>query len=83
VNNRSIPSTHAERKITDFSVKYSFTLYPSLSPYIRTLLLYIPLLTLTDRQNDRWRNELILVGLGNLRFLQVNPGWAGYKFKGY
>jgi hypothetical protein len=21
--------------------------------------------------------RLILVGLGNLRFLQVNPGWAG------
>ncbi len=30
-NNRSIPSTHAERQITDLSVKHSFTLYPSLS----------------------------------------------------
>ncbi len=38
---------------------------------INTLLLYIPLLTLTDGQNYRQRNELILVGLGNLRFLQV------------
>jgi hypothetical protein len=44
---------------------------------INTLLLHIPLLALTDRRNYRQRNELILVGLGNLRFLQVNPGWAG------
>jgi hypothetical protein len=35
-NNRSIPSTHAERQITDLSVKHSFTLYPSLSPYGQT-----------------------------------------------
>ncbi len=28
VNNRTIPSTHAERKITDLSVKHSFTLSP-------------------------------------------------------
>jgi hypothetical protein len=33
VNNRGIPSTHAERKITDLSNKHSFTPYPSLSPY--------------------------------------------------
>jgi hypothetical protein len=33
VNNRSIPSTHAERKITVRSHKHSFTPYPSLSPY--------------------------------------------------
>ncbi len=39
---------------------------------INTLLVHIPLLALTDRWNDRQRNELILVGLGNLRFLQVN-----------
>jgi hypothetical protein len=39
---------------------------------INTLLLYIPLLALTDERNHRRRNELILVGLGNLRFLQVN-----------
>ncbi len=44
---------------------------------INTLLLYIPLLALSDRWNYRQRNELILVGLGKLRFLQVNPGWAG------
>jgi hypothetical protein len=36
VNNRSIPSTHAERQITDLSVKHSFTLYPSLSPCSQT-----------------------------------------------
>jgi hypothetical protein len=30
-NNRSIPSTHVERQITNLSVKHSFTLYPSLS----------------------------------------------------
>jgi hypothetical protein len=63
---------HTERKITDQSVKHSFTLYPSLSPYRWTLLLYIPLLALTDKQNDRQRNEFILVGLGNLWFFQVN-----------
>ncbi len=42
---------------------------------INTLLLHIPLLALTDRQNDG--DQINLVGLGNLRFLQVNPGWAG------
>jgi hypothetical protein len=36
MNNRSIPSTHAEKKITDLSVKHSFTLYPSFSPYVQT-----------------------------------------------
>ena len=58
---------------------------------MNTLLLYIPLLALTDRQNHRQRvklvlvglatltgsSRLILVGLGNLRFLQVNRVWAG------
>ncbi len=38
MNNRSIPSTHPERQITDLSVKHSFTLYPSLSPYGQTEL---------------------------------------------
>jgi hypothetical protein len=38
---------------------------------INTLLLYIPLLALMDGRNHGGRNELILVGLGNLRFLQV------------
>jgi hypothetical protein len=36
VNNRSIPSMPAKRQITNLSVKHSFTLYPSLSPYGRT-----------------------------------------------
>ncbi len=44
---------------------------------VNTLLPYICLLTLTDRRNRRQINKLILVGLGNLWFLQVNPGWAG------
>jgi hypothetical protein len=35
VNNHSIPSTHAERKITNCSHKHSFTPFPSLSPYSR------------------------------------------------
>jgi hypothetical protein len=50
----------AERKITVHSHKHS--------------LLHIPLLALTHRQNYRQRNKLILVGLGNLWFLQVSPG---------
>ncbi len=33
MNNHSIPSTHAERKITNLSDYHSFTPYPSLSPY--------------------------------------------------
>ncbi len=36
MNNCSIPSMHAERQITNLSVKHSFTLYPSLSPYWQT-----------------------------------------------
>ena len=59
VNNRSIPSMHAERKITVCSHKHSFTPYPSLSPYERT-----------ESQTEK---QINLVGLGNLRFLQVNP----------
>jgi hypothetical protein len=38
---------------------------------INTLLLNSPLLALTHGQNDGQSNELILVGLGNLLFLQV------------
>ncbi len=36
VNDRSIPSTHAERKISVCSHKHSFIPYPSLSPYWQT-----------------------------------------------
>jgi hypothetical protein len=49
---------HAERKITVCSHN--------------TLLLHIPLLALTHPQTELRRNKLILVGLGNLRFLQIN-----------
>jgi hypothetical protein len=38
VNNPSIPSMHAIRKITTLSGKLSFTLHPSLSPYGQTEL---------------------------------------------
>ncbi len=57
MNNRSIPSTHAERQITDLSVKHSFTLYPSLSPYWRT-----------EWQTDRETNTLAARGLEELYF---------------
>jgi hypothetical protein len=43
MNNPSIPSMHAEEKLPIF--------------LINTLLLYIPLLALTDRQNYRQRNK--------------------------
>ncbi len=57
MNNRSIPSMHAERKITVRSHKHSFTFtpYPSLSPYRQT-----------DRQTDRERNTLAARGLVEL-----------------
>ncbi len=38
MNNRSIPSTYAVKKITNLSDEHSFTLHPSLSPYSRTEL---------------------------------------------
>ncbi len=48
-------------------------------PFVRinTVLLHVPLLALTDGRNDGQRDKLIVIGLGNLRFLQINPGWAG------
>ncbi len=52
MNNRSIPSMHAERKITVRSHKHSFTPYPSLSPYRQT-----------DRITDREMNTLAAHGL--------------------
>ncbi len=36
MNDCSIPLTHAERQVTDLSVKHSLTMYPSLSPYGQT-----------------------------------------------
>ena len=38
MNNRSIPSTNAERKITNLSDYHSFIPHPSLSPYSQTEL---------------------------------------------
>ncbi len=55
MNNRSIPSMHAERKITVRSHKHSFTPYPSLSPYSQT-----------DRITDRETNTLAARGLEEL-----------------
>ncbi len=57
MNNCSIPSTHAERKITIRSHKHSFTLYPSLSPY-----------SWTDRITDGGMNTLAACGLEELFF---------------
>ncbi len=55
MNNCSIPSTHAERKITIRSHKHSFTPYPSLSPYRQT-----------DGMTDRETNTLAAHGLEEL-----------------
>ncbi len=52
MNNCSIPSMHAERKITVCSYKHSFTSYPSLSPYRQT-----------DGMTDRGTNTLTAHGL--------------------
>jgi hypothetical protein len=52
VNNRSIPSMHAERKITVRSHKHSFTPYPSLSSYRQM-----------DGMPDRGTNTLAAHGL--------------------
>jgi hypothetical protein len=52
VNNCSIPSMHAERKIAVCSHKHSFTPYPSLSPY-----------SATDGMTDRGTNTLAACGL--------------------
>ncbi len=55
VNNRIIPSMHSVRKLLIF--------------LINTLLLYIPLLALTDRQNYGGTNTLALRGLEEPFFL--------------
>ncbi len=61
MNNHIIPSTHSERKITNFSNKHSFIPYPSLSPYSQTD-------KQTDRQTDRETNTLTARGLEELFF---------------
>jgi hypothetical protein len=55
VNNHSIPSTNAERKITIRSHKHSFTPYPSLSSYSQM-----------DRITDGETNTLAVCGLEEL-----------------
>ncbi len=57
MNNRIIPSMHAEGKITVHSHKHSFTPYPSLSPY-----------SPTDRITARLANTLATSGLEELFF---------------
>ncbi len=57
VNNCSIPSMHAERKITLHSHEHSFTPYPSLSPYLPT-----------DGMIDRETNTLAVHRLEELFF---------------
>ncbi len=72
MNNRSIPSTHAERQTTDLSVKHSFTLYPSLSPYGRTE-------SRTEEQihslRMSWRNFFPVVLLCQFLVLAGNRFW--------
>ncbi len=57
MNNCSIPSTHAERKITVHSHIHSFTPYPSVSAY-----------RWTDGMTDRGTNTLAVCGLEELVF---------------
>jgi hypothetical protein len=42
--------------------------------FLNHLDVLIPLLALTHKRNDRQRDKVILVGMGNLRFLQVKRG---------
>ncbi len=76
MNHHSIPSTHAERKITIHSHEHSFTPYPSLSPY-----------SWTDRMIDRETNTLAASGLKELfsGCFVVSVFWflAGNKFRCY
>jgi hypothetical protein len=72
VNNRSIPSMHAERKITVCSHKHSFTAEKILPIFlINTLLFHIPLLALTDRQNDGQRNKCTRCACAGGTFFQL------------
>ncbi len=57
MNNCSIPSMHAESKITVHSHKHSFTPYPSLSPY-----------SPTDGMTEGETNTLAARGLEELFF---------------
>jgi hypothetical protein len=72
VNNHRIPSTHDERKITNLSVKHSFTIYPSLSLYSRTE-------SVTEKQIHLlpvgWRNFFPVVLLCQFLVLAGNRFW--------
>ncbi len=72
MNDRSIPSTHAERQITNLFVKHSFTLYPSLSPYSQTE-------SWTEKQIHSlrvgWRNSFPVVLLCQFLVLARNRFW--------
>ncbi len=76
MNNRSIPSTHAERKNTIRSHKHSFAPYPSLSPYRQM-----------DRMTDRGTNTLAARGLekffSGCAVVSVFLVLAGNSFRGY
>ncbi len=69
MSNHSIPSMHAERKITVHSHKHSFTPYLSLSPY-----------SPTDRMTDGGTNTLAVRGLEELRvnLLLKDNSYVGY-----
>ncbi len=55
MKNHTIPSMHAERKITICPHKHAFTPYPSFSPYRQI-----------DRITDRETNTLAALGLEGL-----------------
>ncbi len=70
MKNRSIPSTHAERKITVHSHKHSFTPYPSLSRY-----------SPTHGMTNRGTNTLAACGLEEL-FFPVVPLCQFFSYGG-
>ncbi len=76
VNYHSIPSMHAERKITVRSQKHSFTPYPSLRPY-----------SPMDRMTDRGTNTLTAHGLEDFfsGYAVVSVFWflVGNRFWSY
>jgi hypothetical protein len=72
VNNQSIFFMHAERQITNLSVKHSFTLYPSLSPYSWTELQIEKQIHLL---RVGWRNFFPVVLLCQFLVLAGNRFW--------
>ncbi len=55
---------YPRKGVCGISGKHSFTLNPSLDPY---------------GQNHRQKDDFVLVGLGNLRFLQVHSLHVGWR----